>query len=115
MVFNIYHLFISIDQLASHSVIIEMQLNSSKKYDKILGRECWMLLPMEGRLVDFGASFCTAGLDLLFAFAYLRYDSYFLCKSNVQMKGRAKTVTKSNNVRQRAGCGMEHMLRCASF
>jgi len=74
-----------------------------------------MLLSTEGRLLDFGAGFCIEGLDLLFAFAYLRYDSLFLCKSKVQLKGGAKTVTKSNNVRWRGGCGVEHMTGCASF
>jgi hypothetical protein len=34
-----------------------------------------MLLPTEGRLLDFGTGFCFEGLDLLFAFAYLRYAS----------------------------------------
>ena len=34
-----------------------------------------MLLPTEVRLLDFGTGFCFEGLDLLFAFAYLRYDS----------------------------------------
>jgi hypothetical protein len=34
-----------------------------------------MLLPTEGKLLDFGAGFCIEGLDLLFAFAYLRYES----------------------------------------
>jgi len=58
-----------------------------------------MLLPTEGRIFDFGTGFCFEELDLLFAFAYLRYDSLFLCKSEVQMTGGAKTVTKSNNMR----------------
>jgi len=31
--------------------------------------------PTEGKLLDFGTDFCTAGLDLLFAFVYLRYES----------------------------------------
>ena len=58
-----------------------------------------MLLPTEVRLLDFGIGFCFEGLDLLFAFAYLRYASNNPCKSKVQMTGWAKTVTKSNTVR----------------
>jgi len=53
-----------------------------------------MLLSIEGRLLDFGIGFCFAGLDLLFAFPYLRKASFFPCKKQSANDGLGKNRDK---------------------
>ena len=53
-----------------------------------------MLLPTEGRLLDFGTCFCFEGLDLLFAFAYLRYALNNPCKKQSANDGLGENRDK---------------------